>query len=154
MNLLSKTPLSAFPKMPFFTQLTEEMNRFFDQPQGLSEPRDLMAGGAWQPAVDIQQKENKYILRADIPGVNPKDVKVSMENNVFTIEGKTESMALRSQEDYRRVERCCGTFHRSFSLNETVDVKKIEAHCHNGVLEVIIPLKASATQNLIEIKVD
>jgi HSP20 family protein len=154
MNLLSKNSLSAFPQMPLFTQLSEEMNRFFDQPLGMGEPRDLLAGGTWQPAVDIQQKEDKFIVCADIPGVNPKDVRVSMENGVFTIEGKTESITAQNREDYRRVERCYGAFHRSFSLNEAVDVKKIEAHCHNGVLEVIIPLMASATQNRIEIKVD
>lgn len=155
MSLRPKGPLSAFSQVPLFTQLSEEMNRLFEQPGlGLSPYRDLLAEGNWQPAVDIEQKENKYIVRADIPGVDPKDIKISMDNGVFTIEGKKETRTEQNRDDYRRVERQYGAFHRSFTLSEAVDVKKIEAHCHHGVLEVTIPQLESAAQNRIEIKVD
>ena len=77
-----------------------------------------------------------------------------MENGIFTIEGRKESRIEENRDEYRRIERTAGAFRRSFALNEAVDVKKIEAHCHNGVLEVTIPQKAASEQNRIEIKVD
>ena len=154
MALLPKNPLGAFPQMPLFTQLTEEMNRLYDHPLGLTERHDQLTGTTWQPAVDIQQKGNKYIVRADIPGVEAKDIRLSMENGIFTIEGRKESRIEENRDEYRRIERTAGAFRRSFALNEAVDVKKIEAHCHNGVLEVTIPQKAASEQNRIEIKVD
>lgn len=154
MSLRPKGNLTAFSQVPLFTQLSEEMNRLFEQPGLTTTGGELMAEGNWQPAVDIQQKDNKYIVTADIPGVDPKDLKLSMENGIFTIEGKKESKIEEDREGFRRVERQSGSFLRSFRLNEAVDTEKIEAHCNNGVLEVIIPQLPSSHPNRIQIQVD
>jgi HSP20 family protein len=98
-----------------------------------------MTGGDWTPAVDIKEEKNAYIIHADIPGVDPKDIEVQMENGVLTVKGERESEKKEEREGYKRIERSKGSFFRSFSLPDSVDGDKISAKSKNGVLEVTIP---------------
>ncbi len=110
--------------------------------------RDLygdVATSDWSPAVDIKENDTAYTLVADIPGVDPKDIDVHMEDGVLTVKGERNLNREEEKEGYKRVERVHGSFYRRFSLPETVDAEKISAKCSDGVLEVTIP-KQEKTQ--------
>ena len=153
MSLFNRQPLTTLPSLPLFSQLSDEMNHFWGKDNLLTRRQgDLMTD--WLPDVDIEQKKNMYLVRADIPGVAPEDIKVSMDNGNLIIEGKRENKVLDNRENYRCVERSYGSFYRSFNLPDATDAKTIEAHSRNGVLEVSVPITASAKQKKIEVKVD
>lgn len=96
----------------------------------------------WAPAVDIKEEAERYVLLADLPGVNPSAINVSMENGILTLSGEKETEARTQREGYKRIERHYGSFHRRFSLPDTVDAEGISARCANGVLEIVIPKKS------------
>jgi HSP20 family protein len=97
-----------------------------------------MATSDWVPAVDIKEEENDFLIVADIPGVDPKDIEVHMDNGVLTIKGEKESEKKEEREGYKRVERSFGSFYRRFALPDTADPDKITAKSNNGVLELRI----------------
>lgn len=155
MSLFKHQPLSTIPSFPIFSQLSDEMNQFFGRDLPLFSRQSDYLTGDWQPAIDIEQRDNRYIVKADIPGVDPKDIKVSMENGNLIIEGKRETKVEENKQNYRRVERSFGSFYRCLNLPDaSEESKKIEAHCNKGVLEVIVPKLETAAQKKIEIKVD
>ncbi len=104
-----------------------------------------VATAAWAPAVDIKEEKDRFVLHADLPGVQPEETDVSMENGVLTIKGEKKSEAITEKEGYKRVERTYGSFHRRFSLPDTANADEIVAKSKNGVLEIIIP-KRQAVQ--------
>lgn len=154
MSLLKRKSLAAFPQLPLSSQLSDEMNRLFEREFPLTSGRWETLGGQWQPDVDIEQKADHYVITADIPGVDPKDISVSMDNGMLTIEGKRESRVEEKRENYRCIEREYGSFYRSFSLPDACEAEKIKAHSHNGVLEVTVPKQESAKQKKIQVHVD
>jgi HSP20 family protein len=97
-----------------------------------------VATSDWVPAVDIKEEKDSFVIIADIPGVDPKDIEVHMENGMLTIKGEKESEKKEEREGYKRVERSYGSFYRRFSLPDTADAEKISAKSNNGVLEVTI----------------
>lgn len=106
----------------------------------------------WTPHVDVQTKEDKYIVYADIPGVDPKDIQVHMDGNVLSIEGERKSETRDDSETYTRTERYFGHFSRSFTLPEDVSEKDIDAKCNKGVLCLIIPKTEKKKPRRIEVK--
>ena len=106
----------------------------------------------WRPAVDIREEENRFMIQADIPGVDPKDIEITMENGVLAIRGERSAETRKEGEAYTRVERVRGSFYRRFSLPDTADAENIEAHGRNGVLEITIPKKEKAKPKRITIK--
>jgi HSP20 family protein len=96
----------------------------------------------WRPAVDIKEDENQFTILADIPGVDPKDIDVTMENGVLSIKGERSSEQVDESNGFRRVERSDGRFCRRFSLPDTADAEKIEAKCKDGVLKIVLPKHA------------
>jgi HSP20 family protein len=93
----------------------------------------------WTPAVDIVEEKNRYVLRADVPGVKPEDIAVNMENGVLSVSGERYAESTEEKQGMRRVERVSGKFYRRFNLPETADAEEISAKSSNGILEVIIP---------------
>ena len=93
----------------------------------------------WRPAVDIREETDRYVIRADLPGVEAKDIDITMENGVLTLKGTRSSEKGEDREGYKRVERVRGTFYRSFSLPDTADAARIEAKSKDGVLEIVLP---------------
>jgi HSP20 family protein len=93
----------------------------------------------WTPAVDIKEELDCFVLEADIPGVNPKDIEVTMENGVLTIKGERKHEEEKEVNGYKRVERSYGTFYRRFSLPDSADAERVTAKGKDGVLEVSIP---------------
>ena len=93
----------------------------------------------WAPAVDIVEEKDRYVLRADVPGVKPDDIDVNMENGVLTVSGERHDETTEESQGMRRVERVSGKFYRRFSLPDTADADEISAKSANGILEVVIP---------------
>jgi HSP20 family protein len=106
----------------------------------------------WRPAVDIKEEANRFVITADIPGVDPKNIEITMEDGVLTIKGERASEKEEKREDYRRVERSRGTFYRRFSLPDTADAEKIEAKGKDGVLQIVIPKHEKVQPRRITVK--
>jgi len=93
----------------------------------------------WVPAVDIIEEQGRFVLRADVPGINPDDIDVSMDNGILSIAGERHAIASEDNSGVQRIERATGRFYRRFTLPETTDADGIMARCQNGILEVTIP---------------
>ena len=93
------------------------------------------------------------MLKAELPGIEPKDVDVSVENNVLTLRGERKFESEVKREKYHRVERAYGTFSRSFTLPNVVDTDKIKAEYKDGVLQVTLPQREEAKPKQIEVSV-
>lgn len=106
----------------------------------------------WAPSVDITENDKAFTLLADIPGVNPKDIEISMEKGVLTIKGERSSENVEEGENYRRVERQSGQFYRRFNLPDSADADKIEAKSEHGVLKITIPKQEVAVSRRIEVQ--
>ena len=93
----------------------------------------------WVPAVDIIEEKTRFVLRADVPGVNPEDIDVAMDNSILSVSGVRNPIAGGDDAGVQRIERATGRFYRRFTLPETADADAITARCQNGILEVTIP---------------
>lgn len=111
-----------------------------------------VATANWAPSVDITENDRAFTLIADIPGVDPKDIDISMEKGVLSIKGERQSENIEEKENYRRVERQSGQFYRRFTLPDSADADKIEAKSEHGVLTVTIPKQEVAASRRIEVK--
>jgi HSP20 family protein len=136
--------------------LQDRMNRLFDESyrgNRTGETDDWALGGSWAPAVDIYEEEGSIVLKAELPGVDPKDVDVRVENNVLTLRGERKFGSEVQRDSYHRVERAYGTFSRSFTLPTVVDTERIKAEVKDGVLRVNLPKKEEAKPRQISISV-
>ncbi|MEK6749844.1 MAG: Hsp20/alpha crystallin family protein [Pseudomonadota bacterium] len=97
------------------------------------------ADAAWHPAVDIREEQDRYVVHTDVPGVDPKDITISAEENVLTLKGLRTDTAADDRAVYTRRELPRGEFARSFRLPKNADGERISARGKNGVLEIIIP---------------
>ena len=135
-----------------FGALQNEMNRLFNTVFDTPAPGN---GGAtmrrWMPAMDLVETDDAYVLRADLPGLDEKDVSIEFEDNVLTISGERKSEHESKSEGYHRVERAFGAFSRSLTLPQGVDAEKVEANFDKGVLEVRIPKPAEARPTRVQI---
>ncbi len=111
-----------------------------------------IATSAWVPAVDIKEEVQQFVIEADIPGVDPKDIEISMENGVLTLKGERQSVNKEEGKNYKRVERIYGTFYRRFSLPDTADAEKVTASGKNGVLQITIPKREVAQPRKITVQ--
>lgn len=93
----------------------------------------------WVPAVDIVEEKDRFVLRADVPGVSPDDIDVSMDAGVLSVSGARHAIASSDDAGVQRIERASGRFLRRFTLPETADAEGITAKCTDGILEVAIP---------------
>ena len=105
----------------------------------------------WMPGVDIKEEPDRFLIIADVPGVEPADVEVSMADGMLSIKGERPAATEDERRSYRRMERARGTFHRRFSLPETADAERITARSSHGVLTVEIPKRDLATPRRIEV---
>jgi HSP20 family protein len=109
---------------------------------------------AWTPAIDVVREDGHLVLRADLPGIKPEEVKLEVEDDILTVWGEhQESKEQKDKDkDYVRRERRYGSFRRSMALPTGVDATKITANTHDGVVEVTIPLPEKAKKETIAIK--
>ena len=145
----------AIVKVDPFRELTamhDRMARLF----GDAYLRDEDTGfrGSWTPAVDIFETESHdLVLKAELPGMTREDIEVVVENSTLVLKGSKTFESGVKEENYRRVERAYGTFHRSFTLPNTVDASKVTADYKNGVLTVKLPFREEAKPRTINVEV-
>ena len=110
--------------------------------------------GTWTPAVDIFESDNHdLVLKAELPGMTREDIEVSVENSTLVLKGAKKFESEVKEEQYRRIERSYGTFHRSFTLPTTVDAGKVTAEFKHGVLTVKLPFREEAKPRTINVEV-
>ncbi len=106
----------------------------------------------WRPAVDIKEEKDRFVIYADLPGVDPKDIEITMDQGVLTLKGERSEETKEEREGYKRVERVSGSFYRRFSLPDTADFDHIEAKGKNGVLEITLPKHEKVQARKITVK--
>ena len=106
---------------------------------------------AWNPAVDIFENDNEVVVKAELPGMEAKDIDVKLENNVVTLRGERRFEKEAKEENYHRVEREYGAFSRVFSLPVTVNPDKVTAEYKDGVLKIVLPKKEEIKPKPIKI---
>lgn len=100
---------------------------------------------AWTPAIDVVREDGHLVVRADLPGIKPEEVKIEVEDDILTVSGEHEERTEEKDKHYvRRERRRYGSFRRSMALPTGVDAKQITAETHDGVVEVTIPLPNEA----------
>jgi HSP20 family protein len=114
--------------------------------------RNEVTAAAWAPAVDIKEEDGAYVVHADLPGVDPKNIDLNMENGVLTLRGERKSEVKEEKDNYHRIERITGSFYRRFTLPDTADSENISAKYTNGVLEVRIPKQEKVLPRRIEVQ--
>ena len=135
-----------------FAAMQDRMNRLFGNVYLRDE--DTALRGSWVPAVDIYETEtHDLVVRAEIPGMTREDIEVTVENSTLVLRGEKKFDAEVKEENYRRIERAYGTFHRSFTLPNTVDTAKVTADYKNGVLTVKLPFREEAKPRTINVDV-
>lgn len=142
--------MRTYEPIGLLSKLHDEMNRLFE-PGSLSALTG--ASDVWTPAVDIKEEESRYVVHADVPGIKPEDIEVTLECGVLTVRGKRETEARDEQNGYRRrFERYRGEFARHFALPDTADADRVDAKIKDGVLEVVIDKKESSKPRRITVK--
>ena len=114
---------------------------------------EAMALVDWAPAVDVMETDDEFQIRAELPGVEKKDVKLSVENGVLLISGHREQEKEEKGKRYHKIERAYGNFARSFTVPEAVDAEKVTAELKHGLLTVRLPKSEKARPKSIEVKV-
>ena len=143
--------LMRYEPFNLLNQLQREVNRLLDSGRlGEDESGQLLAD--WAPAVDIKEEPAQFVIHADLPGVDIKDIEITLENGVLTLKGQRAAEKKEETQQYRRVERVRGTFLRRFSLPDAVDAEKVAARCKDGVLEVVVPKREAAQPRRIAIE--
>jgi HSP20 family protein len=136
------------------SQLQNEINRVFGN---LNDAESSSATSEWIPAVDVREYSDRFQLLLDVPGVESKDVEITLDNGVLTVSGnRTEEKTVGSngaeQPQQQRIERRLGRFYRRFILPDTADAENVNASGRNGVLEIVIPKQPKAQPRRITVK--
>lgn len=133
------------------SQLQHELNRLFN---GFGRWYDVSETAAlgWSPSVDIKEESTRFVVHADLPGVDAKDIEVTLQQGALTISGKRKSEKKEEKDGYIRTECSSGEFFRRLLLPDTADADNISAKTDQGVLEVIIPKREVAKAKRIEVK--
>ena len=121
---------------PGQTMLQDEIQQVFDRffQSGENQDESSVVTSQWAPMVDIKEEADRFVIYADLPGIEPKDVEILMDKGILTIKGERKSESNEQTERYSRVERRYGSFHRRFALPDSADPDGISASGHNGVL--------------------
>ncbi len=133
------------------SRLRREMDRLWEDYFGAGR-RALQPQAEWAPAVDVSETGDRIVIKAEVPGIEVKDIDISLSGDVLTIKGEKKSEREETKEDYHLVERSSGSFFRSLKLPAAVEVDKIEARYEKGVLTVTCPKKEEVKPKTIEIK--
>ncbi len=127
-----------------WSQFHQELNRLFGENSNI-------VTSDWVPVVDIKEEKDRFVLHADLPGVDRDNIDITMEDSVLSIRGHRQLEEPGEGGEYKRVERAHGTFYRRFALPEEADPEAIKARCNHGVLEVDIPKRQSVQPRRIEV---
>jgi HSP20 family protein len=132
---------------PFRQEMEELFQRFFGPEEGGNGTTI-----AWAPRVDVEETDKEFVVKADLPGVDPKDVEVSLTDGSLVIKGEKKEVKEEKRKNYHRVERFAGQFYREIPLPAGADAEKIAAASAKGVVTVTIPKKPEAQPKKIAVK--
>ena len=152
---IRKQPTTGAPKPRYrdpFAEMRAEMDHLFDRflggsffgrpaPSGRAEPAATLA-----PNVDIRENDKEIIVEAELPGIDEKDIQLSVRGGVLSLKGEKKSERDEKKDTYHVIERGFGSFERSFELPDTADQDQIKADFNKGVLRVVIPKRAEAAK--------
>lgn len=135
-------------------EFQKEINDLFNNRYGITRRDDdtQVVTSDWVPAVDVKEEPSQFIIYVDVPGVETRDIEVTMEKGVLSIRGERQSETKEEREGYKRIERTRGTFYRSFALPDTADAESISAKGKNGVLEITIPKRERVQPRKINVE--
>ena len=141
-------------------RLQRDIERTLARDSHIGDPSTPQQAAEWSPAVDVRETRDAFVLTADVPGVNPKDIEITTENGLLTIRGarlddsgQNEAQADTSEQSaYRRIERVSGRFLRRFTLPESANVEAVTAKTTHGVLVVTLPKRAQVQPRRVEIQ--
>jgi HSP20 family protein len=145
------TMLTRWDPFRELSTLQREMNRLF---QDFTTGREEELGsGTFAPPVDIYEDEHSITLKMEVPGIDPKDVDVRVEDNTLTIRGERKFEKEEKEENFHRIERRYGSFLRSFTLPNTVDTDNVSADYENGLLKIRLTKREEAKPKQIKVNV-
>jgi HSP20 family protein len=136
-----------------FREVVSLQNRMNNLFRGINEEESPLAAASFVPAVDIYEDKDKVVLKLEVPGIDQKDLHVTVEDNTLTVKGERKFEDEEKQENFHRIERTYGSFYRAFTLPPTVDAANIEASYNAGVLKLALKKKPEAQPRQIEVKV-
>lgn len=130
----------------------EEIRNVFDRFFNTDETdQSNVVTSQWTPRVDIKEEDNRFAIFADIPGVDPKDIEITMEKGILSIKGERKAEATEQNGKLTRIERSHGLFYRRFALPDSADAEGIKAVGKNGVLEITIPKRPETAPRRINV---
>jgi HSP20 family protein len=145
MPIVKYTPFADTEDFPVGLRLFQDsINRLFS---------DQSSARPWAPPVDILETENDLILKADLPGMDLKDIDIQLENGTLTLKGERKFEKEENNKGFHRMERSYGSFVRYFTIADTVDSEHVKAEYNNGVLTVTLPKKEIAKPRAIKVQV-
>jgi len=127
-----------------------DLSRVFDAPPW-RRSRERALDAAWAPAVDIFEDPDRFVIKAELPEIDPANVELRVEHRTLTLSGERTLERAEDQECYHSIERYYGRFSRSFSLPDTIEVDRIKAEARNGVLRIELPKRAEVKPRAIEV---
>ena len=143
------------PWRPFeFDRIRMEMDRLWDSFLEGRPVRRVEDDREWLPSVDVSETKNDLVIKAELPGLDPKDIDISMNNGYLTIKGEKKNEKEERDENYHLIERSYGSFTRSVRLPREVQSDKITASFKNGILKITLPKSEEAKKKEIKIKVE
>lgn len=128
--------------------LQNDLSRFFGDTFGAGE---LASRGSWTPYLDVYEKPDSFVVKADLPGMSSEDIEVTLDQNLLSISGERKVTEAVDEENYHRIERRFGSFRRTVSLPARIDADGIQANFADGVLEVIVPKADEAKPRTIKV---
>jgi HSP20 family protein len=143
------------PFREFFTMQDRlnRLNRLFRESHSPEVPDESLTTTAFAPPVDIYEDEHNITLKLEVPGIDEKDIDVSVENSTLTVHGERKIEKEEKEENFRRIERQYGSFTRSFTLPSSVDSGQVSAHYDKGILKIKLAKKAEAKPKQIKVNV-
>ncbi|MBN1627941.1 MAG: Hsp20/alpha crystallin family protein [Deltaproteobacteria bacterium] len=140
--------LSLIPKREYYPS-ADIFDRFFDDFYPLSVFRE---GDEWVPAFDINENEKEYVVTAELPGMEAKDIDVTLSDGILSVKGEKKREHEEKGENYHRIERSYGSFNRSFSIPGKVKMDSVDANYKDGILRLILPKTEEGESKKIEVK--
>ena len=132
-------------------EFKQVFERFFGEAAAVADQSDVVTS-QWAPRVDIKEEDDRFVIFADIPGVDPKDIEVQMDKGILSIRGERASEQKTETERYARRERAWGMFYRRFALPDSADPDGITATGRHGVLRIDIPKRPETTPRRIQVQ--
>ena len=141
--------LDLIPRTNTFLPSSDLFDRFFEDwnlPSVFSEEK------SWVPAFDITENDNEYVVTAELPGIDPKDLDVTLSEGILTVKGEKKQEKEEKEKGYHRVERRFGSFQRSFRIPGKVEANKVDANYKDGILKLTLPKAEGSETKKIEVK--